>query len=107
MSILGVLILATLLGLIPASVASSKGRSFVGWWIYGALLFIVALPHALMLRNDQAAIDRRAVESGEMRKCPSCAEMVRRDAKICRYCQRELPEIKVTATAIPNTSIVG
>ena len=44
-----ILIIAVLLGLVPAYIAQKKGRSFVGWWIYGALLFIVALPHALIM----------------------------------------------------------
>ena len=26
-----------------------------------------------------------------MRKCPFCAEIIRSEAKICRFCQRELP----------------
>jgi hypothetical protein len=44
-----ILIIAVLLGLVPAYIAQKKGRSFVGWWIYGALLFIVALPHAIIM----------------------------------------------------------
>jgi hypothetical protein len=27
----------------------------------------------------------------EERKCPFCAEMVRREAKVCRFCGRDLP----------------
>lgn len=27
------------------------------------------------------------------RRCPSCAEMVRADANVCRYCQRDLPSL--------------
>ena len=38
-----VLIIVILLGLIPAAIAQRKGESFVVWWIYGSLLFIVAL----------------------------------------------------------------
>ncbi len=35
-----------LIGLIPAFIAGSKGHNFLGWWIFGAMLFIVALPVA-------------------------------------------------------------
>lgn len=45
------LIAAALLGLIPAWIASSRGRSFGLWWIFGALLFIVALPMSIMLKK--------------------------------------------------------
>jgi hypothetical protein len=46
------LIVATLavLGLIPAYIAQRKGRSFLEWWLFGAGLFPIALPMALMLK---------------------------------------------------------
>lgn len=44
-----ILVLAAVLGVIPGMIASRKGHSFGMWWLYGALLFIVALPHALLL----------------------------------------------------------
>jgi hypothetical protein len=75
-----ILIIAVLIGLIPAAIASSKGHSFVLWWIYGAALFIVALPHSLMLSAG-----------GSKRKCPFCAETVRLEAIVCPHCQRDLP----------------
>ncbi|HUZ73397.1 MAG TPA: hypothetical protein VMU87_10445 [Stellaceae bacterium] len=58
---MGIVAVLVLIGLVPAAVASSKGRSFVGWWIYGSLLFIVALPHALMIGKDQDAIDQKSL----------------------------------------------
>lgn len=82
-----ILILAVLLGLIPAAITRSKGRSFGLWWLYGALIFIVALPHALIMRADNQAVEARAVGEG-MNKCSQCAEMIKAEAKICRYCHQ-------------------
>jgi hypothetical protein len=87
---MGFLVIVVLIGLIPAAVAQSKGHSFVLWWLFGAALFIVALPCALMLKSDASAIEAKAIAEGS-RKCPYCAELVKAEASVCRYCQRELP----------------
>jgi hypothetical protein len=85
------LILVVLIGLIPAMIARSKGRQFVVWWLYGSLLFIVALPHALLLKPEIKQLEQQQAAQG-MKKCPFCAEMIKPDARVCRYCSRDLPE---------------
>lgn len=79
------LLIAVVLGLIPALIAQSKGRSFFAWWVYGALLFIVAFVHSLVIRKDVKTEERIMQEDG-MTKCPLCAELIRKEAVKCKHC---------------------
>lgn len=88
---MGIFLFAVIIGLLPAYIARNKGRSFVMWWIYGALLFIVALPHSLLMKADTDAVEANALADGA-KKCPYCAELVKKEAVVCRFCHRELPK---------------
>ena len=58
-----------LFGLIPAIIAHTKSRSFWGWWLYGFVLFPIALVHVLFkddslrceVRFDDRSAPRRLV----------------------------------------------
>lgn len=47
-----ILIIALIIGLIPALIAQSKGRDFIVWYIYGVALFIIALVHSLVISKS-------------------------------------------------------
>lgn len=94
------LLFAILIGLIPAVIAQGKGRSFGLWWFYGAALFIVALPHALMMKSNEKAVEQKQLDEG-MKKCPFCAEMIKPEAIKCKHCGSDL-----TSSQSPNTKPV-
>ncbi len=94
------LMIAVLLGLIPAVIAQRKGESFVVWWIYGALLFIVALPHALLTKANPKAIESQALQAGG-KKCPFCAEVIKAEAKACKHCGRDVEPASAPRQAPP------
>jgi hypothetical protein len=48
--ILLLVVAGAVLGLIPAAVARQKGRNFIDWWFFGAALFPIALPAALLIK---------------------------------------------------------
>ena len=78
------------LGLIPAFIARKKGRPMFGWWVYGVLLFPIALVHILLAQSRPDAIvihleTHRNLGSDE-RRCPFCAEIILRDAIKCKHC---------------------
>ena len=86
-----ILVLAVLLGLVPAVIAQSKGRDFFLWWVYGAAFWIVALPHSLIMKADQHSLEARGLQNGQ-KKCPFCAELVRKEATVCKHCGRDLDD---------------
>ena len=70
---------------LPAIIAHKKGRNFSLWWIYGWALFIIAIIHAIVLKpNEKSLLD------GGMKKCPFCAEIIKPEAKVCRFCGRDI-----------------
>lgn len=94
------LLICALLGCIPGAIASSKGRSFFGWWLYGALLFIVALIHSLCISKDYKSLEHSEINSGLV-KCPYCAELIKPEAVKCKHCGSEVEGLSITANEQP------
>lgn len=79
-------------GIGAAIVASNKGRSGFGWLLIGFLLGPIGFILSLVVSKNTAVLEESAVLSGESRKCPYCAELVKTEAKICKHCGKDLPE---------------
>jgi len=100
--------------IVSALIAGSKGRSAGGWAVLGfflgliAILIVACLPNLNEIRRIETeaaearrtadaeahkrrlaeieVAEARAVDALATKKCPMCAETVKAEAQICRFC---------------------
>jgi hypothetical protein len=85
------LILWSLLGCLVAWFWKSKGLSF-GWGFFWSFILspVLAFIIGLLRRPNLKAKDDYQLADGQMKTCPFCAEVIRQQARVCRYCGRDL-----------------
>lgn len=85
-------------GVFAAIIASSKGRNFFGWLILGLLFGIFALLAAGFMpavNKSEEKLSETTIKSlsNDERKCPFCAEIIKKEAKLCKHCGKEVEPV--------------
>lgn len=86
------------------NIAIKKGRNYHAWfWI--CLLFPPAVLLLLTLGQNMEKLEARMQEEKRQfnmqhRKCPFCAEYIKREAKVCKHCGRDVPPLEIVLNEI-------
>lgn len=86
-------------GIAAAVVAGTKGNSGCAWFFIGLLLGPIGLVLSFAVGGS----------AGEkFRKCPMCAELIRREAVRCRWCGSDVAEGQDRPLgSVPSTTAVS
>lgn len=72
-----------------AIVAKNKGRNPVGWFFIGFIFSLLGLILAYLVP---------AVGGADYKKCPHCAEIIKAEANVCRFCGRDIRPDEITVS---------
>ena len=71
------LVVGTFFGMVSATIAHYKGRSRLRWFLVGFFLHVLGLVVVFL---------PMAIKPGVTKQCLNCAEIVKAEARRCRYC---------------------
>jgi hypothetical protein len=75
--------------------AGGRGRGPVVWTLISlALSPLLGFILVALIGKDEKKAEAVAIEGGDVRKCPMCAELVKREAIKCKHCGAELPPLE-------------
>jgi hypothetical protein len=82
-------------------ISDSRGNGgFAGFW-WALFLGPIGVLIVLLIPKSEKNLEQAAIVSGDMKKCPYCAELIKHEAIRCRFCSADLSTSAPADVAAP------
>ena len=79
------------LSILAGVIAAQRGRSGIGFFFLAVFLSpVVGIIAALVVKPITKNVEKDKIASGESKKCPYCAELIKKEAIVCKHCGKEV-----------------
>lgn len=91
MEIVSLIVWSIVFSGVCAIIANTKGLSVGKWAAIGFILSPIGLIWALVTTKDTSALEAQSLSTGKHKKCPFCAEVIKKEASVCKHCGGQQP----------------
>ena len=97
--IIGIIILSIIFAIAGGLIAYAKNRSFIGWFLLCGFFWVIPLIVIASLSSNKDSSNNvvynpniQNLTTDKLKKCPFCAENIKSEAIICRFCNSNVGE---------------